>query len=84
MKAKGRGSMKNRLLRKRKLGAKRILHLILQRIYLTLQLHLDNYYDEIGECPVSKQAFSKARKNLSPEYVRGFADMTSEVALYGS
>ena len=66
--------------RKGKLGAKRILHLILQRIYLALQLHLDNYYDEIGECPVSKQAFSKARKNLSPEYVRGFADMTSEVA----
>ena len=56
--------------RKGKLGAKRILHLILQRIYLALQLHLDNYYDEIGECPVSKQAFSKARKNLSPEYVR--------------
>ena len=39
---------------KGKLGAKRILHLILQRIYLVLQLHLDNYYDEIGECPVSR------------------------------
>lgn len=66
--------------RQRSLGAKRILHMLLHRIYKALQLHLDNYYDKIGESPVSKQALSKARKHLNPEYVRGFADMTAEIA----
>ena len=66
--------------RQRSLGAKRILHMLLHRIYKTLQLHLDNYYEKIGEAPVSRQALSKARKYLNPEYVRGFADMTAEIA----
>ena len=43
-------------------------------------MHLDNYYDKIGEVPVSRQALSKARKHINPEYVRGFADMTAEIA----
>ena len=54
--------------------AKRILHMLLHRIYKALQLHLDNYYDKIGEVPVSRQALSKARKHINPEYVRGIAD----------
>jgi len=66
--------------RQRSLGAKRILHMLLQRIYRALQLHLDNYYEEIGEIPVSRQAFSKARNHMNPEYVRGFADITAEIA----
>ena len=66
--------------RKRSLGAKRILHLILHRIYHSLQLCLDKYFEGIDLLPVSKQAFSQARKHLNPEYVRGFADMTSELA----
>lgn len=66
--------------RNRKLGVKRILHMILHRIYRSLQLHLDNYYDEIEEYPVSKQALSKARKFIKPEYIREFADMTADIA----
>jgi hypothetical protein len=66
--------------RRSRLGARRILHLLLHRIYRALQLHLDNYYEEIDEVAVSRQAFSKARKYLNPEYVRGFADMTAEIA----
>jgi len=45
-----------------------------------LQLCLDKYFNEIGEPTVSKQAFSKARRYLNPEYVRSFADDTSEIA----
>ena len=66
--------------RERSLGAKRILHLILHRIYHSLQLCLDKYFEGIDMLPVSKQAFSQARKYLNPEYVRGFVDMTSELA----
>lgn len=66
--------------RSRRLGAKRLLQIILSRIYLALQLHLDNYFESIGELSVSKQAFSKARKDLNPEYVRHFFDITAEVA----
>ena len=66
--------------RQRSLGAKRILHMLLHRIYRALQLHLDDYYEEIGEQAVSRQALSKARKYIKPEYVRGFPDMTAEIA----
>jgi len=66
--------------RERSLGAKKILHLILYRIYHSLQLCLDKYFGEIDELPVSKQAFSQSRRHLNPEYVRGFVDMTSELA----
>lgn len=66
--------------RDRCLGAKRILQMILFRIYRALQLHLDDYYAQTGDPSVSKQAFSKARKNLNPEYVREFFDMTAEIA----
>ena len=66
--------------RDRKLGPKRILDMILRGVYHSLQLCLDTYFDEVDEVPVTKQAFSKARKFLNPEYVRTFADMTSEIA----
>lgn len=66
--------------RDRKLGAMRVLDMILLRIYHSLQLCLDSYFEKLDEPVVTKQAFSKARKNLNPEYVRQFADATSEIA----
>jgi hypothetical protein len=69
----------NIFVRKRKLGAKRMLGIILSRIYKALQLELDDYYDELGENPVSRQAFSKARQLLNPECVREFYDMTAKI-----
>jgi hypothetical protein len=66
--------------RERSLGAKKTLHIILRRIYHSLQLCIDKYFSDIGNIPVSKQAFSKARKGLNPAYVRSFVDMTSEIA----
>jgi len=62
------------------LGPKRLLRMILLRIYRSIQLFLDDFYEETGEKPVTKQAFSKARKYLNPEYVRSFVDMTSRIA----
>lgn len=67
-------------MRTRKLGAKMLLCIILQRVYTSLQLELDDFYEGIGCAPVSKQAFSKARQQLNPEYVRHFFDMTAEAA----
>ena len=64
--------------RERKLGAKRLLELILLRVYRALQLTLDDYYEGLGEPTISKQAFSKARRDLNPEFVRSFFDITAE------
>ena len=44
-----------------------------------MQLGIDAYYDFLQEDPVSRQAFSKARANLNPEYVRKFADGIAEI-----
>jgi hypothetical protein len=66
--------------RERKLGASKMLHILLRKICSSLQLCLDSYFESIEESTVSKQAFSKARKQMNPEYVRGFADMTSKIA----
>jgi hypothetical protein len=66
--------------RERRLGAEKTLQIILYRIYHSLQLSLDKYFADIGETPVSKQAFSQARKHLDPEFIRSFADMTSKLA----
>jgi len=44
----------------------------------SLQLVLDEFCDFIKEAPVSKQALSKARQGLNPEYVRKFADVIAE------
>ena len=66
--------------RSRKLTAKLILFLILHRIYTSLQLDLDDFYEDTGCAHVSKQAFSKARQQLNPEFVREFFDDTAKVA----
>lgn len=65
--------------RERRLGAKNLLRILLQRLVASLQLGIDAYYDFLQEDPVSKQAFSKARANLNPEYVRKFADGIAEI-----
>jgi hypothetical protein len=66
--------------RERKLGPRRILDIILWRIYHSLQLCIESYFEKLDEEPVTKQAFSKARMFLNPEYVRLFADKMSEIA----
>lgn len=66
--------------RERKLNAKLLLFLILHRVYTSLQLDLDDFYDGIGYDHVTKQAFSKARQQLNPEFVRHFFDITAEEA----
>ena len=60
--------------RQRKLGAKRMIHMLLRRLAGPLQLELDAYCEFLETAPVSKQAFSKARANLNPAFVRKFAD----------
>ncbi len=70
---------KSAFTRNRKLGAVRILHMLLHRLSGPLQLELDAYYDTLEETPVSKQAFSQARANLNPEFVRKFADGIAEI-----
>lgn len=65
--------------RHRKLGAKDILRILLHRMVMSLQLAIDAYCDFTAQMPVSKQAFSKARANLNPAYVREFADGIAEI-----
>ena len=65
--------------RERKLGAERMLHMRLHRLAGSLQLELDAYCEFIEEVPVSKQAFSKARANLNPAFIRKFADGIAEI-----
>ena len=70
---------KSAFTRNRKLGAVRILHMLLHRLSGPLQLELNAYYETLEETPVSKQAFSKARANLNPAFVRKFADRIAEI-----
>ena len=65
---------KSAFTRQRKLGAERVLYMLLHRLAGPLQLELDAYCEFLEEAPVSKQAFSNARANLNPAYVRKFAD----------
>ena len=65
--------------RERKLGAERMLHMLLHRLSGPLQLELDAYCEFLETAPVSKQAFSKARSNLNPAFVRKFADGLAEL-----
>ena len=65
--------------RRRSLGAQKVIALLLGRVIRSLQISIDQLYQTIEEKPVSKQAFSKARKGLNPEYVRKFADGISEI-----
>lgn len=62
------------------LSAPIVLQVILHRIYHSLQLTLDSFFSQYDDSvSVTKQAFSAARKKLNPEFVRLFADMTSEI-----
>ncbi len=56
--------------RQRKLGPQRLLLILLHRLAACLQLAIDTYFKSVEEDPVSKQAFSKARAGLNPEFVR--------------
>jgi len=64
--------------RKRAIGARKLLMLIMQRIYMSLQLAIDEFFEFMDENPVSKQAFSQARAGLNPMYVRKYFDMSAE------
>ena len=65
--------------RHRSLGAKNLLYILLHRLASSLQLAIDTFYDFAQVRTVSKQAFSKARANLNPEFVRKFADGIAEI-----
>ncbi len=65
--------------RQRKLGPQRLLLILLHRLAACLQLAIDTYFKSVKEEPVSKQAFSKARAGLNPEFVRKFADGIASV-----
>lgn len=65
--------------RSRKLTPKRMLMILLQRLVCSLQLGMDRFFEYFEEGTVSKQAFSQARANLNPEYVRKFADGIAEI-----
>jgi hypothetical protein len=64
--------------RKSPLGAKNLIMIILRKICAPLQIEIDRFFDWLNERPVTKQALSKARKNLNPEFVRKFADDAAE------
>ncbi len=65
--------------RQRKLGPQRLLLILLHRLTACLQLAIDTYFKFEEEDSVSKQAFSKARAGLNPEFVRKFADGIASV-----
>ncbi len=65
--------------RQRKLGPQRLLLILLHRLAACLQLAIDTYFKSVEEDSVSKQAFSKARAGLNPEFVRKFADGIASV-----
>jgi hypothetical protein len=64
--------------RKTPLGAKNLLMILLRKCCAPLQIELDKFFDWLSENPVTKQALSKARKKLKPEFVRKFADDTAK------
>lgn len=70
--------------RHRSLGAKNLLYILLHRLASSLQLAIDAFYDFSEARTVSKQAFSKARANLNPEFVRKFADGIAEIYAHDS
>jgi len=65
--------------RQSKLGPQRLLLILLHRLAACLQLAIDTYFQSVGEDSVSKQAFSKTRAGLNPEFVRKFADGIASV-----
>ncbi len=65
--------------RHRSLGANNLLYILLHRLVGSLQLAIDVFYDFEQARAVSKQAFSKVRANLNPEFVRKSADGIAEI-----
>jgi hypothetical protein len=68
--------------RERKLPLSRLILFLLRRMHRGSQLELDTFYEQLGyeESPVTKQALSKARKNLDYRAIKEFADMSAEAA----
>lgn len=51
---------------------------ILRSVKAAIQLEMDSLFEAVDEKPVSKQAFSKRRQDIDPEYIRTYADEVSE------
>ena len=66
--------------RNRKLGAKRLLMLLLHRVYMPLQLAIDKFFKHIGCQSVSKQAVSQTRALINPEFIKGYVDDIAQIA----
>jgi len=66
--------------RRRALWLGRLLTIILRSSPYSLQIRLDDYFDEIGhkEAVVSKQALSKARGKLDPDIVKASFVQTAQ------
>jgi hypothetical protein len=43
-------------------------------------LAIDGYFGSVNEPPASRQALSKARKNIRPEFIREYANESAEIA----
>lgn len=70
--------------RNRCMGFKGIIGMCLNFIKKSLQIEIDNYMeltDPSIEKPITKQAFSKARQNISPDAFKYLFQMTAETAL---
>jgi hypothetical protein len=66
--------------RNRKLGAKRLVMILLHRVYMPLQLAIDKFFKYMECPPVSKQAVSQARALINPEFIRGYVDDIAQIA----
>ena len=67
--------------RRRLLTPERLLSIILRCSPFSLQIRLDDYFEEIGQKgeTVSKQAFSKARAKLDPDIVKELFQQTAQI-----
>lgn len=70
-------------LRKRKLGFRNCILLILSRLTLSIQHELHRYFDRIMSTgqSISQQAFSKARQCIQPRAFKALYDITAKTAL---
>ena len=73
--------------RNRKMSFKKVICFCLNFIKKSLQLELDNFVellDEETQAPITKQAFSKARQNISPKAFESLFLMTTEALINNS
>jgi hypothetical protein len=70
----------NAFTRNRKLGAKRLVMILLHRVYMPLQLAIDKFFKHMECQSVSKQAVSQARALINPEFIRGYVDDIARIA----